>query len=148
MESSFEIYLSSAGVCDSTKSVLIDQGVLSRSIFSSLREEHFGELLPKLTLGQHALLMKLWDSGGYGKWRNCEPEVRGDTNNDIMCIANNKPFRNSPVPEHRLEHQQVDHLVLINKAYSVGACLIKALAYVPFISWFITGSKPIIFGFA
>ena len=45
--------------------------------------------------------------------------------------TNNKPVRNSPVPEPRLEHQQVDHLVLINKAYNVGACLIKALACVP-----------------
>ena len=77
------------------------------------------------------------------------PRLEGILYNiDIMCITNNKPFRNSPVPEHRLEHQQVDHLVLINKAYNVGACLIKALAYVPFISWFVTGSKPIIFGFA
>ena len=31
----------------------------------------------------------------------------------IMCIANNKSVWNRPVPEPRLEHRQVDHLVLI-----------------------------------
>jgi hypothetical protein len=69
--------LDTAGVSDATKKVLIEQGIVSKSVFSSLREEHFERLLPKLTLGRHALLLKLWDTSSYGnaKWRSVEREV-------------------------------------------------------------------------
>ena len=59
MDSGFDNFLSTSGVSGRTKTVLIEQGIVNKSVFSSLREEHFEKLLPKLTLGQHALLMKL-----------------------------------------------------------------------------------------
>ena len=31
-------------------------------VFSSLREEHFDKLLPKMKVGEHAALLKLWDT--------------------------------------------------------------------------------------
>ena len=81
MDSGFDNFLSTSGVSGSTKTVLIEQGIVNKSVFSSLREEHFEKLLPKLTLGQHALLMKLWDSAasGYG-WRGGQREVRIEYN--------------------------------------------------------------------
>ena len=36
--------------------------MLSMAVFVTLREEHFEKLLPRLTVGDHAVLLKLWDS--------------------------------------------------------------------------------------
>ena len=58
-----ENMLRSAGVSEEALQVLEDEEILTLAIFSSLREEHFERLLPKLKLGQHALLLKLWDEG-------------------------------------------------------------------------------------
>ena len=41
--------------------VLVDEQIISFAVFNSLREEHFEKLLPRLKVGQHALLYKLWD---------------------------------------------------------------------------------------
>ena len=70
METPFSFMLDTAGVSESTKKILVDQGIVTRSIFSSLREEHFQRLTSKFTLGQHALLLKFWESGGYSTWRS------------------------------------------------------------------------------
>ena len=67
--------MDTAGVSEHTKKILVDQGIVSQPIFSSLREQHFQRLMPKLTLGQHALLLKLWESCTYGNWRSSEHEV-------------------------------------------------------------------------
>ena len=56
-----ENMLRSAGVSEEALQVLGDEEILTMTIFSSLREEHFERLLPKLKVGQHALLLKLWD---------------------------------------------------------------------------------------
>ena len=63
MDSALEGFLEAyaSGVSEETKKVLLDEGIVSQSIFSSLREEHFERLLPKLKVGQHALLLRTWD---------------------------------------------------------------------------------------
>lgn len=38
------------------------KSVLTMSVFVSLREERFEKLLPKLKVGEHATLLKLWDT--------------------------------------------------------------------------------------
>ena len=58
MDTALGFLLDTAGVSEHTKKILVDQGIVSRPIFSSLREQHFQRLMPKLTLGQHALLPK------------------------------------------------------------------------------------------
>ena len=70
MDSTLEKFLedSAVGVTEETKKVLVDEGIVSKSIFSSLREEHFERLLPKLKVGQHALLLKIWDHSS--NWRS------------------------------------------------------------------------------
>ena len=61
METTLSSKLCSAGVTEETLGILQDEGVVSWSVFTSLREEHFGKLLPRLKVGQHAVLLKLWD---------------------------------------------------------------------------------------
>ena len=66
-----EVFLaeeSASGVSEDTKKVLLDEGIVSKAIFSSLREEHFERLLPRLKVGQHALLLKIWDR--QNNWRS------------------------------------------------------------------------------
>ena len=71
---SLEAFLADSGVSEDTKKVLSEEGIVSKAIFLSLREEHFERLLLKVKVGQHALLLKLWDS--HNSWRstvrNCE----------------------------------------------------------------------------
>ena len=62
MEPSFRSYLTAAGVNDSVISVLEDELVVTSVIFSSLRGEHFEKLLPRVKVGQHALLLKVQES--------------------------------------------------------------------------------------
>ena len=65
---SLELFLAEEPVSEETKKVLLEEGIVSKTIFLSLREEHFERLLPKLKVGQHALLLKIWDS--YNSWRS------------------------------------------------------------------------------
>ena len=74
MDIQFNSYLDTAGVTAETKKVLLEQGIVSKMVFSSLREEHFERLLPSVTLGQHALLLKVWDCST--QWRSGLHEVR------------------------------------------------------------------------
>ena len=70
-------YLETAGVSEESKTTLVEQGIVSRTVFSSLREEHLERLLPKMTLGQHALLLEAWDCAhNTTHWRSAEHEVR------------------------------------------------------------------------
>ena len=62
MDANFRCLLSSSGMTDDSLSVLEEENVLNMKVFVSLREEHFEKLLPKLTVGDHAVLWKLWDS--------------------------------------------------------------------------------------
>ena len=56
MEASLKRELASAGITEGTVSVL-EELILSSTIFYSLHEEHFEMLLPRLKVGQHALLL-------------------------------------------------------------------------------------------
>ncbi|CAI8030351.1 hypothetical protein GBAR_LOCUS17213 [Geodia barretti] len=62
MEPKFRFVLSTCGITDTSITVLEDVNVSSMTVFVSLREEHFEKLLPRLTVGDHAVLLKLWDS--------------------------------------------------------------------------------------
>ena len=62
METNFKSYLSKAGLSEAVIAVLEEEVVVTFVIFQSLREEHFERLLPRLKAGQHALLLKMWES--------------------------------------------------------------------------------------
>ena len=55
---------SSAGLGEGALSTLQDEAVFSIHVFQRLREEHFERLLPKLTVGEHAILLQLWETKG------------------------------------------------------------------------------------
>ena len=59
MEGNFRCFLSASGIGEDCR----EEGVLTSAIFGSLREEHFEKLLPTLKVGDHATLLKLWDTG-------------------------------------------------------------------------------------
>ena len=61
MERELEELLNLAGAHKDTLSVLEKENVFSLSIFKALRDEHFGRLLPKMTVGQHVLLLNAWE---------------------------------------------------------------------------------------
>ena len=62
MEPTFRRFLATCGITDTTQVVLEEESVFNMSVFLSLREEHFERLLPKLKVGQHATLMKAWET--------------------------------------------------------------------------------------
>ena len=51
-----------SGIGESSITVLEEESVLSINVLLSLREEHFEKLLPKLSVSDHATLLKIWDS--------------------------------------------------------------------------------------
>ena len=68
MDDTLTSVLRAGRICDDTVKVM-EEGVVSLAIFSSLREEHFEKLLPKLRVGQHAMLLRLWDRQNLCNWR-------------------------------------------------------------------------------
>ena len=48
------------GISDSTLSVLLEEDVTTSDTFNSLEREHFDRLAQKLTVGQHAIVLKTW----------------------------------------------------------------------------------------
>ena len=60
MEASYlKSYLLKSGITKDTLEVLKQEHITSMDIFTSLSQGHWASLLPKLKIGQHALLMKL-----------------------------------------------------------------------------------------
>ena len=55
--------------------MLKDEEITTDKMFQSLREEHFEKLLPKLKIGQHALLLKLWDESTEASVRPIMPTM-------------------------------------------------------------------------
>ena len=53
--------LRNEGVSDETIDILVEEEIRTVNVFTSLGEEHFRKLLPKMKVGHHALLIKLWD---------------------------------------------------------------------------------------
>ena len=61
MDALFIEFLSSVGVTDESISVLEKEAILSKSVYFSLKREHFERLLPFLKVGQHALILSIWE---------------------------------------------------------------------------------------
>ena len=59
MDASLKNQLKTSGVTDDTLSVLVGEEIKRNHIFYTVREEHFQQLLPKVKVGQHALLLSL-----------------------------------------------------------------------------------------
>ena len=80
MDDTLTSVLRAGRISDDTVQVMEEEGVVSLAIFSSLREEHF---LPKLRVGQHAMLLRLWDRQNSCNWRGhdvvSEASVRDST---------------------------------------------------------------------
>ena len=55
------MFLAAAGISEAAISVLEEELFLTSVVFGSLREEHFDKLLPKMKVGEHVALLKLWD---------------------------------------------------------------------------------------
>lgn len=70
MSSSMEFYarmdlklwntLKENGISDSSLSILLNEDISAAETFASLEKEHLNKLALKLTVGQHALLLKVW----------------------------------------------------------------------------------------
>ena len=59
MEPMLHELLHSEGSTSETIQVLADEEILSLDVFASLKEDHFRLLLPKLKVGQHALVLRI-----------------------------------------------------------------------------------------
>ena len=55
------MFLAAAGISEAAISVQEEELFLTSVVFGSLREEHFDKLLPKMKVGEHVALLKLWD---------------------------------------------------------------------------------------
>ena len=62
MDNSLFKYFISEGVTAETIEELVKEEIVTTDIFLSLKDQHFTRLLPNLTVGQHALIVKLHSS--------------------------------------------------------------------------------------
>ena len=83
METSLYDFLYKEGITKKTIDVLMEEEIVSLDIFAALKEQHFQLLLPKLRVGQHALVCRL-----HTKHAKRYPEVSGY----ILCINNNNYY--------------------------------------------------------
>ncbi len=60
MDEALLAMLESKGITEATINVLVEEDVVTKSTFALLQEEHLQKLLPKITIGQHALITSLW----------------------------------------------------------------------------------------
>lgn len=60
MDSSLRDVLKKEGIIDATIAVLESEMITSLDIFYSLGDSHFQQILPKLKIGQHVLLLNIW----------------------------------------------------------------------------------------
>ena len=61
MESQLAKLLEDGGVSHTRLSVLEAEDIVSRCVFVALRKEHLESLQQRVTVGQHACLMKVWE---------------------------------------------------------------------------------------
>ena len=66
MEGSLHDLLVKSGVNSSTIDVLESEMIVTKEIFFSLGDSHFQHILPKLKVGQHALLLNIWQKVSFG----------------------------------------------------------------------------------
>lgn len=69
MDSSFRQVLQEKGVGDHAIMTLLREEICDMETFVMLRESHFAKLNERLSLGQHALLLKIWE--GVGMTHGC-----------------------------------------------------------------------------
>ncbi len=62
MDVDFKAEMLNRSFTEETIKVLQAECICSKTIFQSLRREHFSSLLPKLKVGQHAVLLAWWES--------------------------------------------------------------------------------------
>ena len=62
MEQSLESLLTRSGISSSTITVLENEMITTESIFFSLSNSHLQHILPKVKVGQHVLLTKIWNN--------------------------------------------------------------------------------------
>ena len=53
--------LQSGGITPDTCDILKEEQILTPDIFFSLGQEHFAALSKRVKIGQHVLLLKIWD---------------------------------------------------------------------------------------
>ena len=63
IDSSFRQILQEKGVGDQAVMTLLCEETCDMETFMMLRESHFAKLNERLSLGQHALLLKIWEEG-------------------------------------------------------------------------------------
>ena len=54
--------LMEGGILDTSCNILLNEDISTVETFAALEKEHLNKLVPKLTAGQHTLLMMLWRS--------------------------------------------------------------------------------------
>ena len=67
MDVKFLKELEGVNLTEETLDVMMDEMILSKGVFLSLQRDHFMKLLPKLKVGQHAVLLKYWEDERYSK---------------------------------------------------------------------------------
>ena len=57
-----ELYgiLSVNGVTDATMNILVNEEITTTHVMGALEEQHLDQLLPKLPVGQHAVIKHVW----------------------------------------------------------------------------------------
>ena len=60
MEVSFRDFLCKEGIKENTLIVLEEEQINTKEVFCLLQSDHFEKLLTKMTLRQHAKLIKIW----------------------------------------------------------------------------------------
>lgn len=59
METSLLEIMEKEGISEESIGILVTEEVVTLEIFSTLKEEHFQRLLPKMKVGQHAMIRQL-----------------------------------------------------------------------------------------
>ena len=62
MEKEFLEWLEGNGITSTTSAILIEEDIATKDIFYSLGHDHFNALSKRLKIGQHAVLVKMWEN--------------------------------------------------------------------------------------
>lgn len=90
MDVKFLKELEGVNLTEETLDVMMDEMILSKGVFLSLQRDHFMKLLPKLKVGQHAVLLKYWEDERYSK-----AEQSKDLLSNYSCNSSEERFSRS-----------------------------------------------------
>ena len=62
MEKEFLEWLEGNGITSTTSAILVKEDIVTKDIFYSLGHDHFNVLSKRLKIGQHAVLVKMWEN--------------------------------------------------------------------------------------